>query len=221
LEPHSLTQPDHSTDRRVRRRLDVRDRIKCAAMELFREKGYEATTVEEIAERADVARGTFFNHFARKDALLVALGEDLLEEVEEQLGPLDQWMGNAREQMLRYFFELGRRAERDGELFKTIVVEQTRQYWLCDADDIDIAHQRFRETIRTVIARGRERGEVADDIDDSAAARLLEGLHIVTLIEWIRARGSEDELRAQLAPALDIIFRGLQTGQLRARGIHG
>jgi TetR/AcrR family transcriptional regulator, cholesterol catabolism regulator len=216
-----LPQHDHSTDRRVRRRLDVRDRIKCAAVELFREKGYEAATVEEIAERADVARGTFFNHFTRKDALLVALGEDLLAEVEEQMGPPQEWAGKARDQMLRYFFELGRRAERDGELFKTIVVEQTREYWLRDAEEIDIAHQRFRQTIRTVIAHGRERGEVADDIDDSAAARLLEGLHIVTLIEWIRARGSEEELRAQLAPALEIIFCGLQSGQFRARGIHG
>lgn len=44
-----------------------------AADALFLEKGFEATTVEEIATAADVAKGTFFNYFESKEALLVVL----------------------------------------------------------------------------------------------------------------------------------------------------
>jgi TetR/AcrR family transcriptional regulator, cholesterol catabolism regulator len=62
-----------SLGRRERKKLAVERRIREAALELFREKGYEAATVEEIAERADVAKGTFFNYFPRKDTLLEAL----------------------------------------------------------------------------------------------------------------------------------------------------
>lgn len=44
-----------------------------AADGLFLEKGFEATTVEEVAAMADVAKGTFFNYFESKEALLVEL----------------------------------------------------------------------------------------------------------------------------------------------------
>jgi len=51
------------TDRRVRRRQEVRRRVYRAAVELFVERGFDATTMDDIAERADVARATVFNHF--------------------------------------------------------------------------------------------------------------------------------------------------------------
>jgi AcrR family transcriptional regulator len=59
-----------SLSRRERKKLETRQSLLEASLVLFREKGYSATTVEEITERADVAKGTFFNYFASKEALL-------------------------------------------------------------------------------------------------------------------------------------------------------
>lgn len=56
--------------RRERKKLETRQGLLEAALALFREKGYDETTVEEITERADVSKGTFFNYFASKQALL-------------------------------------------------------------------------------------------------------------------------------------------------------
>ncbi|MBN2390651.1 MAG: TetR/AcrR family transcriptional regulator [Anaerolineae bacterium] len=56
--------------RRERRKEQTRQRLLEAAERLFRTQGFDATTVEEIAETADVAKGTFFNYFANKDSLL-------------------------------------------------------------------------------------------------------------------------------------------------------
>jgi AcrR family transcriptional regulator len=53
------------------------DRLQRAAMELFAERGYEATTVAEIAERAGVTERTFFRYFADKREVLFAGGEQL------------------------------------------------------------------------------------------------------------------------------------------------
>jgi AcrR family transcriptional regulator len=61
---------DQTLSRRERKKLETRQALLEAALALFREKGYRATTVEEITERADVAKGTFFNYFASKEALL-------------------------------------------------------------------------------------------------------------------------------------------------------
>ncbi len=61
---------DQTLSRRERKKLETRQALLEASLALFREKGYQATTVEEITDRADVAKGTFFNYFASKEALL-------------------------------------------------------------------------------------------------------------------------------------------------------
>jgi AcrR family transcriptional regulator len=52
-------------------------RLVAAAVDLFAEQGYDATTVAQIAERAGVTRSTFFRHFSDKHELLVAGQETL------------------------------------------------------------------------------------------------------------------------------------------------
>jgi AcrR family transcriptional regulator len=52
-------------------------RLVTAAVDLFAEQGYDATTVAQIAERAGVTRSTFFRHFSDKRELLVAGQETL------------------------------------------------------------------------------------------------------------------------------------------------
>ncbi|MFC6704877.1 TetR/AcrR family transcriptional regulator [Flexivirga alba] len=63
----------------------ARERLVLAAVDLFTEQGYDATTVTQIAERAGVAKSTFFRHFPDKRELLVAgqaaLGELLTEGI--------------------------------------------------------------------------------------------------------------------------------------------
>src|SRR5258708_19891389 len=55
----------------------ARERLVVAAVDLFTERGYDATTVAQIAERAGVTKSTFFRHFADKRELLVAGQETL------------------------------------------------------------------------------------------------------------------------------------------------
>lgn len=73
--------------RRERKKQETCLRLMQAALRLFREQGYEVTTVEQIAEAADVAKGTFFNYFDTKEAILPALVEWRLETLREALAP--------------------------------------------------------------------------------------------------------------------------------------
>ncbi|NYJ05236.1 TetR/AcrR family transcriptional regulator [Petropleomorpha daqingensis] len=60
---------------------DARGRLAQAAMELYRERGYEQTTVAQIAERAGVTERTFFRHFADKREVLFDGGQALQEHM--------------------------------------------------------------------------------------------------------------------------------------------
>jgi AcrR family transcriptional regulator len=98
---------------RERKKLKTRAAIHDAAMRLFAERGYNATTVADIAEAADVSRATFFSYYASKDdvvlgdaplaietltALLADLpqGVSVLAAVRGFLRTLTGWLGDER-----------------------------------------------------------------------------------------------------------------------------
>ncbi len=72
---------------RERKRQRTRQALINAAMRLFKEKGYEQTTVAEIAAAADVSTKTFFNHFASKDEVLFP---HLSARIEDALAIIEQ-----------------------------------------------------------------------------------------------------------------------------------
>lgn len=59
-----------------------------ALVSLVLERGYAAVTVEDITERADLGRATFYSHYTDKDALLAQVVSDLIDELEDRLRPL-------------------------------------------------------------------------------------------------------------------------------------
>jgi AcrR family transcriptional regulator len=73
--------------RRERKKLETQGNLMDAALRLFCERGYEETTVEDITEAADVAKGTFFNYFPTKDAVLPAIAASRLQQLEDALTP--------------------------------------------------------------------------------------------------------------------------------------
>jgi len=64
---------------RARKRRQTKQRIVASALSLFLEHGYEATTIEAIADAAEIARRTFFHYFDGKEAIIVALQGDAEE----------------------------------------------------------------------------------------------------------------------------------------------
>ena len=72
-------------DRRVRR---TRRLLRDALVSLVLERGYSAITVEDITDRADLGRATFYTHYTDKDDLLGQVVSDLSDELQERLRPL-------------------------------------------------------------------------------------------------------------------------------------
>src|SRR6476660_6902270 len=73
------------TDRQERRKRRTRQAIQAAALELFAERGYRETTINDIAERADVAPRTVTVHFPAKEELLFDAEPFTLDSLSKRL----------------------------------------------------------------------------------------------------------------------------------------
>lgn len=79
--------------RRTRKSDETRTRILDEALELFRERGFEATTMRDIARACEVALGATYYHFASKEAIVLAFYELAKDDMRE---PLEQAVQNSR-----------------------------------------------------------------------------------------------------------------------------
>lgn len=77
--PNLVRSEKLAAEPRQRRSHEKRARLKDAALALFYANGYERTSIEEIAQRANLATGTFYQHYRSKRQLLLVLMEDLLD----------------------------------------------------------------------------------------------------------------------------------------------
>ncbi len=73
-----------TTDRRVRR---TRELLRTALLSLIQEKGYERITVQDILDRADVGRSTFYAHYRDKDDLMQSGFEDIRTALAAEMQP--------------------------------------------------------------------------------------------------------------------------------------
>jgi len=145
-----LTTPP---DRRTRKRLATRQRISDAATRLFVERGFDEVTVDEIAEAADVARMTVFNHFSRKEDMFFDLDEEGREDLLAALQNRDA--GTSPIEALR--------------LFAHRAVAEQRPYLRF----FEEGSERFMETIRASEALKARARAIRDELTDMLHLALM------------------------------------------------
>jgi AcrR family transcriptional regulator len=75
--------------RMQKRAKKTRKRLKKAALDVFSEKSIDSTTVEEITEKADVGKGTLYQHFEDKEEIVITLVEEAVEHLIERIRSYD------------------------------------------------------------------------------------------------------------------------------------
>jgi AcrR family transcriptional regulator len=213
--------------RRERKKLEARRRIYDAALHLFLEKGFEATTVDEIAERADVGKGTVFNYFPHKTSFLAALADAWTERVNATLGPVASWRGSTGHKLERLFLFLADLGAENPAVASLAMQECLRHVAspgepLADEEGV----QRFQQLTRTILCDGQARGELRCEVALEDATSLIESAFFRTLARWLVRGGGRRLLHQEIAARLDIVLNGLtarglvQAGAPRARGKH-
>lgn len=203
--------------RRERKKIELEQRIRRAAAELFHAKGYEETTVDEIAEAADIAKATLFNYFPRKDALLLAVWEDTHERVLAELGPPEGWGETGPERLRRLFGAFAGVMEENPRLSRLILIEAMRSFWT--GLEHSPLERHVREVVERMVSESQARGELTEGTDPRVAAALLRGVFGMTVVEWLREEAAGVTLQGELDAKFDVVFRGLGAVDVAGKGI--
>jgi TetR/AcrR family transcriptional regulator, cholesterol catabolism regulator len=199
----------HEPSRRERKKEETRRRIFDAAVSLFRERGFEATTVDEITERADVGRGTFFNYFPRKEAVFSFIAEEQTREIDELLPGLAASDEPTFAILLRVLHKVAAGYMQDPEVSRMVLGEWIKRSTQPDAD----TEHRSRRFLAAMIERGRARGEVRPDAEPLRVAAVFRGIFLATLFQWLYSSPAcpepLDDLPGELEARLRLAMEGI------------
>jgi AcrR family transcriptional regulator len=159
----------------------MRSRILESALTCFQERGFEATTVAEICERADVAYGTLFNHFPTKLDLLREIVDEGQARMAQRLEDLSKQPSSTSEQLVTFFDELTRHAEDVGPGHRELMAQLiTLGYQEAPAEKDRRMHAAFRAFLEPAIARGDIRST-----DLEALTEILVGAYTSLTLGWV------------------------------------
>ena len=188
--------------RRGRKRQDVSDRLYEAALTLFVDQGFDATTMDDIAERADVARATVFNHYPQKAEFLEEWGRRRRARVAAVLAGGHAEDLPVADQLRHYLYEMA----------KLNITARRETVALMDAA------LRFASPLRgpalevdltEVVRHGQERGELRDDADPVLAGQVLAAGYFAMVLRWIGEEPAPFDLAGRLEELAGLILTGL------------
>jgi AcrR family transcriptional regulator len=198
ISPEPSIESGRSPGRRERQRLQMRERLLSAALELFTANGFAETTIDQVAERADVARQTVLNHFPYKADFARAWAQ----ERRDQLTAIGEGTdGSARSLVRQYLAELAALSERDRDLTRAMFQSLTPNEVFLYIHAVPAA----------AIERGQVQGEFISTADPSVAAEILTSSYVGTLSRWLIDGPPPFDLVKALDARLELVLAGLQT----------
>jgi AcrR family transcriptional regulator len=179
----TVTQERAVTDGRSRRRADTRQRLYEAAVELIAEQGFSATTVDDIALRAKVAKGTVYYNFKSKNDLFeellrhgIGLLTDGFREAVVGLPPRE-----AVGALIRTQLEYIRRYRAFAQLLLSEMWRTNREWH----QTLLLLRAQAIGVIAETVQAGVDSGDLPGDLDVRVASAALFGVGLVVAVDWL------------------------------------
>ncbi|MFI6941039.1 TetR/AcrR family transcriptional regulator [Streptomyces sp. NPDC050418] len=189
------------------RRQATKAKLYEAAVTLIAEQGFSATTVDEIAERAGVAKGTVYYNFASKAELfeeLLRYGVGLLTESLRTAAEETAREGGTKVAALDAMIRAGLDFIATYPSFTQLYVAELWRTGRAWQSTLLVVRQQAVAVVEGVLREGVETGELSEEIDIPLTAAALVGMVLVAALDWqaFQPERSIDEVHAALSRLL-------------------
>src|SRR5436305_11843747 len=197
-------QIEPTEGRRERRKEETKSQIFQAAMRLFERKGGFDTTVEEITESADVAKGTFFNYFPSKEAILTKLAERQIGVI-KKAAEAAKTAPSTRPILISMAHELASGPGRSPMMLRSLLSVFLGNKLL--SETFQKALQLGRENVAILMERGQTLGEIRTNLSAIELARIFQHAMFGTMFRWSVSPPSD--VGTWIDKTFDVVWRGL------------
>jgi AcrR family transcriptional regulator len=195
---------------RERNKQRVTQRIIAAAMELFKARGCQQTTMDDIADKAEISRGTLFNYFPSKDALLLPWGQEVLEQyIRPKLTAYLDTQPKTIQVLQFLFANMSENVLAAPDIIRAFMGEAMKPK---NKAQIDRARTGMQEIFVQVLRYGQGKGEVRTDIPLEDLASYVSALQAALLFRLLESTQLEDSSQ-EIARLLIFIEAGLAVQQ--------
>lgn len=169
--------------RMERKKDEIKEKIINAAIELFRKQGFDTTTVEQIAEKADVAYKTVFNHFPVKEEIIMGYLKRKIEVSEIEILKFLSQIPDTRIGLITAWRSSAEWAEKalTKDLYTKSIAYRLRNIHLVRRDPSLRAG--FQVFLVKIFLQGQEKGEIRQDLSCEILANQLELIMYVDVLE--------------------------------------
>lgn len=208
-----IAKGEHQAGRRRRKETRPAE-IAAAALEVFTEKGFAATRLDDVADRAGTAKGTIYLYFATKEALFEAVVRDAFAPLLGQIGSAMAEHVTDSETLLRFVIRTMYReligTERR-EIMRLLIAESVRFPQL-----VEFYHRegisRGRALLGAVLARGVASGEFRDCPATRQPEVIMGPAVLAGVWKLVFEPVEPMDLDAFADAHLDLVLRGIRTG---------
>ncbi|MCD8036659.1 MAG: TetR/AcrR family transcriptional regulator [Clostridiales bacterium] len=189
---------------------NTKGKIINAAWELFYEQGYDNTTVEEIIDKSQTSKGSFYHYFEGKDALLTSLSilfdekyEELMDIIDPEMNSFDKLMYLNRE--LFKMIDTSISLDLLARLYSSQLVTKGEKH-LMDHNRV------YFKVLKQIIIEGQKRGQIVDNISVNEIVKTYAMCERAFLYDWCMC-GGDFSLVEYSGKMFPILFNGFRNKQ--------
>lgn len=185
--------------RRERKKLETRTAILQAAGDLFQSQGIDNTPIDDIAQAADVSRGTLFNYFPNKEALLNELAQEEMQALEQMMQVELTGIPGALDRVHHILSLLMSDQEPFLRVTRRVLLEN-----LLHPSDIPSPIDRMAQILTSLVEQAQVQGDIRADVPAGVAAQTIIGTYLIAwaFSHWMRTPVSVQPLIALLEQGL-------------------
>ena len=186
-----------------RKKKETRQRIVKVAMELFQSQGFNNTTMEQIAEEADIARKTLYNHFSVKEAIVDDYVRGISKEASQEAFEALQNLPDTRSRLQNTLEKVYQWVEINPEIIGICLGYRLKNMY----QGAGYSGGGSQSLIAEIIRLGQQACEIRQDIPAKLLVKQLDTLRMTVVLDWLNDP-SGLELRKEMAKLVDLFLDG-------------